>query len=220
MSWLCRGTIGNPPSSGPDYLHPYRDMAARVGQRFEALLWSSRQTQAARFQAAIDMIDLTGRTVLDAGCGHADFAQFMDRRGVEYGRYIGLEALPEMLAEARRRNPPRAEFIQADFVADPRAFDAPRPAPQIIVFSGSLNTLDQEAALPVLERAWRACSQALVFNFLCRPRAYDEGRLRGSPVRKFDAAAMVAWAIDRTPLVAFRQDYLEGTDGTIVMRVG
>jgi SAM-dependent methyltransferase len=211
-----------------DYLGPYREMVGRVGaERFEALLWSSRETQIARFQAVIDMIDLTGRTVVDAGCGHADFAAFLADQGVTYGAYIGVDALPEMVTVARARGLPRAVFAQADFVADAAALRRivaaadDRPG-TVIVFSGSLNTLDQAAALPVLERAWQACTEALVFNFLCRdPRAPRHQRRweAGSPVRKFDAPEMLRWAIERTPLVAYRQDYLAGADGTIVMRV-
>lgn len=211
-----------------DYLGPYREMVGRVGaERFESLLWSSRETQIARFRAIIDMIDLTGRTVVDAGCGHADFAAALEGEAVAYGAYIGVDALPEMLAVARARGLPRAEFLAADFVADPAAMrravglGGDRPG-TVIVFSGSLNTLDQPAALPVLERAWLACTEALVFNFLCRdPRATARDRRweAAGPVRKFDAPEVLRWAVERTPLVAYRQDYLEGADGTVVMRV-
>ena len=217
-----------------DYLGPYREMVGRVGaERFESLLWSSRETQTARFRAIIGMIDLAGRTVIDAGCGHADFAAALAAEAVPYGAYIGLDAIPEMLNVARARALPRTEFLAADFVADPAALrravargdHRPRPPGTIIVFSGSLNTLEQPAALPVLERAWQACTEALVFNFLCRdPHAppTPRGRARweaSGPVRKFDAPDMLRWAAERTPLVAYRQDYLEGADGTIVMRV-
>lgn len=211
------------------YLAPYQEMVQRIGaDRFEALLWSSRETQIARFRAAAEMFDLSGRIVVDAGCGHGDFAAYLVQRGIGYAAYVGLEALPDVLAVAQSRGFPRAGFLNVDFVADRRAFDravaqgaaAAPGAGTVIVFSGSLNTLDQDAALPVLERAWRACTDGLVFNFLCRlPGLRGAVSWEASPVRKFDAVEIVRWAIEHTPLVAYRQDYLEGTDGTVAMRV-
>src|SRR5215468_1849838 len=93
--------LSHPVLRSPRYLAPYREMLGRSGACFDTLLWTSRQTQAARFQAITEMVDLTGRTVLDAGCGYADFLRHLGEEGIEYGRYIGVEALEEHLALAR-----------------------------------------------------------------------------------------------------------------------
>ena len=81
----------------------------------------------------------------------------------------------------------------------------------VIVFSGSLNTLPQARAEQTLESAWAATAEALVFNFLSdrtgRPPKPESG-----PARRFDSLALLRWAMDRTPLVRFRQDYLKGND--------
>jgi SAM-dependent methyltransferase len=199
--------------AGEPYLTPYRDMVGRVGASFASLLWTSRQTQAARFQAIAEMIDLRGRTVLDAGCGLGDLAAHLHRRGIAYRRYLGVDALEPHIAAGRARALPRAVFRLGDFVADPAALTsaAGAPAPEVILFSGSLNTLEPAVVQTVLERAWRACSWALVFNFLCRQ---GPGRPRCTgPIRRLDPAAMLAWAARRTPLVTYRQDYLQGDEG-------
>ncbi len=217
-----------------DYLAPYREVVRRIGPRFEALLWNSPDTQLARFEAIASMIDLTGRIVVDAGCGRGDLGKFLHEAGVQYGRYVGLDAVTELLEVARGLGLPDAIFVEGDFVADAGIFERPAvraaeagqqdPSPEaarrgradVIVFSGSLNTLPQPRAQLVLERAWDACAEALVFNFLSnrnlRPRNEEIG-----PARRFDTLRLVDWALNRTPMVQFRQDYLKGNDATIVM---
>lgn len=207
-----------PDAAGPrDYLAPYREMVGKVGPSFEALLWASPRTQTTRFRVIASMINLTGRIVLDAGCGRGDLCAWLDRQGVQYGRYIGLDAVPELLEAARAQNLPEAEFLYADFVADPEAFRPGGAAPEVIVFSGSLNTMDQPVAMTVLERAWQDCAETLVFNFLSDRHHPRRFRVETGPAQRFNTMAMLEWALSRTPLVRFRQDYLKGNDATIVM---
>ena len=56
------------------YLQPYREAVERHGPSFEATLWHSVEAQALRFDVMIGLVDLDGRSVLDAGCGQGDFA--------------------------------------------------------------------------------------------------------------------------------------------------
>lgn len=219
--------MGEAAGEHGDYLAPYRDVVRRIGPRFEALLWNSPETQRTRFEAVVDMIDLTGRIVIDAGCGRGDFGKFLHEEEVAYGRYVGVDAVTELLEVARGLELPEAAFIEGDFVSNHGVFDLPsvhvagvggahRGRADVIVFSGSLNTLPQARAELVLQRAWETCGEALVFNFLSdrnrRSKKEDIG-----PARRFNTVGLVKWALKRTPLVRFRQDYLKGNDATIVM---
>lgn len=212
----------------PDYLAPYLDAAHEVGARFEALLWRSESAQIARFDAIIDMAAPTGRVVADLGAGLADLHARMVARNVGQARYLAIEAVPTLAGAARDRlrasGAHRAEVIEADFAADADLFNrlVKTERADLLVFSGSLNTFPQREALAVLERAWSAVamrpSAALAFNFLsdrCDPgrRAESTG-----PAHRFDTLALLDWALDRTPLVTFQQDYLHGHDATVVMR--
>jgi len=218
------GPAAGGPAAGGKYLEPYRDVIRERGAGFEALLWSSRESQRARFRAVCEMVELQGRTVLDAGCGNADFLEFLDGAGVGYRSYLGIDALAELVENARRLGRPAERLAVLDFVAETEAFRTVGRwlggPPEIIVFSGSLNTLEQGQALAVLERAWAACGEALVFNFLCSgPNDPPPARQPG-PARRFETLAMLRWALARTELVRYRQDYLCGHDGTVAMRKG
>lgn len=208
------------------YLEPYEAAARRHGASFEATLWASRDAQRERFRVISEMADLSGKVVLDAGSGCGDLALFLRDRGVHPARYIGLEGVAQVACAACDCAIPGAEFVEVDFVADHEAFVRHRP--DVVVFSGSLNTLDQRDAMDVLDRAWTAVraapclahgqAAALVFNFLSDRCSERLRRQDSSPARRFHTEAMLSWAFDRTNALRFRQDYLpEGHDATIAM---
>jgi len=213
-------------SSEASYLAPYRRAVERHGASFEATLWRSREWQRVRFDVIADMVDLTGRVVLDAGSGQGAFAQRLLERGVEYGRFIGLDGLPELVGQSQALGLPEAEFHVCDFAGEENAFERYAPAGgawtgiDVIVFSGSLNTFDETAARVVLERAWRACREAVVFNFLSDRHGRTDAPEETDPARRFDTVGMVDWALRMTPRVRFRQDYLGGHDATVGMFKG
>ena len=203
-------------STARDYLGPYREAADVHGADFGVTLWASEQSQRRRFEVMTRMVYMPGKRVLDAGCSRGDFAAYMLERGVAYGRYIGVDALEDVIAYARSRELPRAEFHVGDLVNDARLWRAGRP--QIVAISGTLNTMDDEAVMTVLESAWEAASQTLVFNFLsdcCGPKAPPQF----DAARRLDTIGLLRWAMRQTWAVQFRQDYFEhGHDATIVMR--
>ncbi len=212
-----------PEPSGPSescapYLSPYRAAVDRLGPCFETLLWNSPETQRLRFQAITNSIDLAGHVVLDAGCGRADLAVWMRDQHIPYRRYIGIDAIPEMLDHARSLPLPHADFFNVDFISDERAFLCAGDPPDIIVFSGSLNTIPRPLAARALARAWRDCSVALVFNFLSCGDSPQSDELPAGRAQKLSPSVVLKWALQHTQDVSLRHDYLEGRDATIVMR--
>lgn len=216
------------PDPTPAYLKPYADATEKHGPRFEATLWQNEQKQIDRFRVMAEMMDLSGKRVLDAGSGLGDFAQWLKSHRVRYRAFVGIEGVPELADKANARRLRRAEFLIQDFAADPAAFgprrwpDGPadgEPArPDIITFSGSLNTFKLPDALPILERAWNSAEVGLAFNFLNarhRPGVNDPGT--GQPAWRFDPLALLDWAMEQTSRVRYRQDYFDGHDATITM---
>jgi SAM-dependent methyltransferase len=150
------------------YLLPYLRAAERHGADFPSLLWASPQTQAARFDAIRRLGDLHGRSVLDVGCGRADLLDFLTRRGVRPADYTGIEAVEALAAAAEetcvRSAGVRARVIRADFVREPLRLFA---GADVVVFSGSLNTLEDGLFYGTVRRSFEAAAERLVFNFLC-----------------------------------------------------
>jgi SAM-dependent methyltransferase len=198
------------------YLRPYRDAVKAHGASFYATLWSSREAQQTRFDVMIDLAGLDDGVVLDAGCGTGDFAQRLIDRRVDFKRYIGVDAVPELIEAARARGLPRCEFRMGDLIHDPKLIaDA---MPDFVCISGALNTMEEDAARELVRSAFAAARQGVVFNFLSN-RAQPQWMSRDiGPARRFDTVKWIDWALSVTTLVGFTQEYLEGHDATILMR--
>ncbi|MFW5683204.1 MAG: hypothetical protein ACOC1G_09395 [Phycisphaeraceae bacterium] len=205
-----------PAMADADYLKPYRKAQTVYGSDFDVTLWASETTQRKRFEVFRDMLPLTGKIVLDAGCSRADFAAFLLQHGVEYGKYIGVDGIEQVLAYARDRDLPRAEYYHGDLVTD-RDLLAIGP-PEVTVISGTLNTMKYGAAVKLLEHAWAGCTQTLAFNFLS-DRCDTRAPRQAYPARRLPAMRLFDWALKKTWDVRYRQDYFPfGHDATIVMQ--
>src|SRR5688500_16168466 len=124
------------------YLKPYREAVKLYGPSFHATLRTNRETQRVRFDVLIDMAGLEDCVVLDAGCGTGDFAEHLISSKVAFDRYIGIDAVEEVIEAARQRNLPRCEFRFADLIHDPAPMLTIEP--DFVCISGTLNTMDEQ----------------------------------------------------------------------------
>ena len=197
------------------YLQPYHAAQARHGNTFEATLWANPKTQKLRFDVFAEIVDFTGKRVLDAGCSRGDFAAYLTEHGIAYDTYVGVDGVPDVLDYARQRRLPDATFVHGDFVKHPDLLATGDP--DIIAISGSLNTMDPPVAMRVLEGAWDAAGEALIFNFLS-DRASKRAVPQAHPARRLPTLELLKWAFAQTAAVRFRQDYFTaGHDATILM---
>jgi SAM-dependent methyltransferase len=203
-------------SQPPAYLTPYHKAQGQHGSGFGVTLWANPRSQRVRFQVMTEMVFFYGKRVLDAGCSRGDFAVFLLERNLAYEKFIGVDGVCELIDHAQERDLPRAAFHCQDFVTDPRGLAIGDP--QIVTISGSLNTMDEATALAVLEAAWEAAGEALIFNFLSDttgPGAFPQQ----APARRLPTMTLMEWALHKTWAVQFRQDYFpHGHDATILMQ--
>lgn len=209
---------GKMAACAADYLEPYREAVRQHGPGFSATLWSSPEGQRRRFDVMIELAacELIGHTVLDAGCGTGDLAVHLIQRGVKFTRYIGIDAVPEVIAAANNRHLPQCDFHHGDVVHDQSIFTAHHP--DVICISGMLNTMDERTARQVVSSAFDAADRTVIFNFLSDRAGPDCLQRDVRPARRFNTVQWIDWALSRTPLVQFTQEYLDGHDATIVMR--
>jgi hypothetical protein len=230
----------------PDYLAPYARAVELHGAGFGALLIADRSWQEARFAAFAQLLSgplwgpgggLAGRTLADLGSGRADLLAWLRQQEIGVHRYLGIEAIVELDHFARiragregwsERLAGGAALIHADFVADPTLCDrlVREQGADLLWFGGSLNTLADDPALAVLDRAWAALTDTpggvLAFNFLAGGATPADETTPDWPrpstgLPRRDTQAWFAWACARTPLVLFAQHYLGAHDATLVM---
>jgi hypothetical protein len=151
----------------PSYLEPYLRASEQFGEGFGSLLWASPKTQAARFNALAGLCNMKGKRLLDAGCGRADFLDFLVRRDMAPENYVGIEAVEATATAARKKQNFPMTILQGDFVLEPNLLDQ---RADIIIFCGSLNTLSPEEFYLAIETAWQYAKHEVAFNFLSSGR--------------------------------------------------
>jgi len=199
----------------PKYLQPYKRWIAARGTGFGATLWASPQSQHARFEVFAELEYMQGKRILDAGCSEGDLALFLLERSIEYGEFIGVDAIEDVIINANARHLPRSQFHVRDLVTDKTAMAIGKP--DVVCISGTLNTMTDEQVFTVLENAWEAAEQSLLFNFLsdrCGKTAPPQDQF----ARRLSLMNLLDWALSKTWRVVLRQDYFPaGHDATIAM---
>jgi len=190
------------------YLRPYLRAAREHGGGFNSLLWATQKSQRQRFDAICRIHELAGKSVLDAGCGRADFLGYLIDTKTRISDYIGVEAVDALATEAEARNYPNCKIVRGDFVREPARLFV---GADVIVFSGSLNTIDSTGFYETLSRAVDAAAEAVVFNFL------SSSVLAGRDYLVWHRPEHVMSFLRRLPCtVVTHTDYLEG-DQTIAV---
>lgn len=210
----------NADQPDPRYLEPYREAVRTHGPGFEALLWRSQEYQVTRFKVLAEVCRPKGAVLADMGAGRGDLLGFLRAAEQEPKLYVGVEGISELVESVRERFP-GSRWETADFVRDAGLFArlVQEHGVQQVVFSGSLNTLDERTALAVLDRAWDALygreGSVLAFNFLSS--AGRKRRESTGPANRFNSGHVFKWAQRASGRMLFRQDYLGPHDATVAL---
>lgn len=126
--------------------------------------WESEDAHLGRFSIVTDTLDLSGMSILDVGCGVGDFFDFLKPRVPDIS-YTGIDILPEMIQEARRRYP-EGTFLSGDMIST-RMFD---DCTFDLVFSSGIFNLNMGYNEQFLDKAlevfFSIAKHWVVFNML------------------------------------------------------
>ncbi len=197
----------------PDYLKPYQDAVEEHGGTFDATLWRSRDGQVLRFKTFCDLIDFTGVSILDVGCGVGDFSEYLIQRKIKFKSFHGIDAMEAMIATAKNRQLEGSTFSVCDMVEDSDIFTGF----DWITFSGSLNAIDENIAMATVNAAYERCERGVAFNFLSNQSDHESTSEDLSPATRFNTMQWIESALSLSKSVDFTQSYLNGHDATIVI---
>ena len=183
----------------------YSRRLREFGEDPRTLGWDTRAHQWTRFAAAARMADLSGRAVLDIGCGLGDFRLFLDERGIVPESYLGVDINDDLLAVARRRFP-ADRFERRNVVLEPHDAPVADVALMFGLVNFRLHTVDNyDYAERAIDAGFSACREALIVDMLSDRLTPDYPR--EDLVFYFDPSRMLALALDRTPWVQVHHAY-------------
>jgi len=187
----------------------HRDSLSRHGYHPNALYWSSREIQEIRFEVLAGIGIGNGDSVLDVGCGFADFKRWFERIGTGHLDYTGIDLSPDLLAEAESRHPDGTfycgDLFDMDFTQ--QSFDW-------VILSGALNEQlgDQgRYARRVIRRMFALCRKGVAINLL------DARHLNAHDLQSHQPETMLDWCRTLTPACELHDAYLKN-DFTVYMR--
>lgn len=127
------------------------------GQTPRGLNWLSKENQALRFDAIVELLpqDISSLTLGDAGCGFGDFYNFLAQKPKNY---IGLEIVPELQKIAQTNT--SSTIILSDITKDKL------PVQDYYVCSGALNILTTFETYQFLSNCYKASKKGFIFNAL------------------------------------------------------
>ena len=201
-------------TNAPDYLKPYQEAVAEHGGTFDATLWQSKEGQRLRFQTFCDFVDFTDTSILDVGCGIGDFAEYLLQNNIMFHSFHGIDAMDAMIETATNRNLPRTTFETVDVFKNQTLFSGY----DWITYSGTLNAMEEESAMGLIDCSFKSCNKGVALNFLSNRSGRDPKEEDLTPASRFDTIAWVDHALLLTTSVEFTQSYLDGHDATIVLK--
>ena len=203
---------------GGNPLAAYQAAVRTVGSGFPATLWASPATQILRFDVLIDMLGperLRDRVVMDLGCGDGALGHRLVERGIRVARYVGIDGVLEQVQAAQRRGFEQSVLVCEDLLASGSSLG--RFGAGVAMISGTLNTMTQDQAQTLVRAAFEAVSVGVCFNFLSNRPASHRLQADLGPAVRHDVLGWLDFSLSLSPLVSFRQDHLEGHDGTILI---
>lgn len=87
----------------------------------KSVRWERDGDQQVRFKILCEIADLSGKSILDLGCGVGDLYGFLSQRFKNF-EYLGVDPLPDMVLNARKKYS-EAIFEQGDISSTPGSFD-------------------------------------------------------------------------------------------------
>jgi SAM-dependent methyltransferase len=178
----------------------YQNLIAKYGNEdARALNWSGTETQYLRFIILSQIGDLSGAKILDVGCGFGDFYPFLEER---FGNidYTGIDINPESIQTCQSKYP-EACFLIGDGLIEPgEDYD-------YIIASGTFGYAIPDYKIHYINalKAWMPrARKGIACNFL-NARQHIPDPLYAT----FDPLEVHAAALEITPRLLLRQDYLE-----------
>jgi SAM-dependent methyltransferase len=185
---------------------PFKDIATFYNQRVMQFGYDHRAcdygravSQTKKFEVLSAALDHSDQSILDVGCGFADYADYLSERYLNI-KYTGFDLSSEMIGKAKCRLPELdLRVVNLLEETDGTQYDIVNANGIFYLLGDQAPKLMQDLVTAMFQR----CKKAVTFNSLSlwAPER-DSGEFYANP------AEVVEWCRKLTPWVTLRHDYM------------
>jgi len=183
-----------------ELIERYTERYKKHGGVVRALGSGTDEHQTIRYRVISEIADLGGNRVLDVGCGFGGFIDYARHFGQPM-QYTGIDIVPALLEEARRRHP-EEEFFEMDILEAPDDLEF-----DYIVSSQAFNNKftysdNWEVMKHVLGKCYRLAKKGVAIDMMSSYVDFKEDRLY-----YFHPGKVFEFCKTLTKRVTLRHDY-------------
>jgi len=139
----------------------YQKSIKEHGISAQGVHWNSKYTQYKRFEIFTKLIkkDIKDSIVIDAGCGFAEYYNYLQNNHKIPKRYIGIDIFEDMVDISSKRYP-FLEFYTLDILEDELIYG------DYYLCSGAMNLLHKDKLFYFIHRCYTHSAKGFIFNYL------------------------------------------------------
>lgn len=139
----------------------YKNAIKKHGISAKGVHWNSEFTQYKRFEILTSFIknEIKESTIVDAGCGFAEYYNYLFDNNLKPKSYIGIDCEEKMIEIASKR------FLNTSFYIKNILQDE-IPFADYYICSGAMNILEKNEAFIFINNCFKASKKAFIFNLL------------------------------------------------------
>lgn len=158
----------------------YSPLVGRHGHSYRSNDWGSGKSQLRRFDVLLGCAEYHNLRILDVGCGTGNMASYLRTMNFT-GQYLGVDIVPDMIAQARL-NVPEYNFRVISSFSQASSFN-----PDFILASGIFTFADQNIFFDSIKELFQISSRIFAFNALSSWKADPEqGEFHADPASTLD----------------------------------
>ena len=179
----------------------YKSAISKHGISAQGVHWNSEYSQYKRFEVLTSFIKnkIKKSTIVDAGCGFAEYYNYLFDNHLKPKSYIGIDCEEKMITLASKR------FLDTSFYTK-NILEDEIPIADYYICSGAMNILKKEEAIIFINKCFKASKKAFVFNLL-----------KNDQLSKLNINDIYTYCKSLSKQTGIREDYLDN-DITIFMK--
>lgn len=171
----------------------YNPAIKKYGISAKGVRWNSKYSQYKRFEVLTNFIEneIKESSIVDAGCGFAEYYNYLFDNNLKPKSYIGIDCEEEMITLASKRFLDTNFYIK-DIIKDELIFA------DYYICSGAMNILKKDEIFIFIKKCFEASNIGFVFNFL-----------KNDPLTNVNFLDILHYSKSLSKRVEIKEDYLE-----------